>query len=77
MFSWDYELKEKFDLVYDDVLEFGNTRDKHRKFINKFKNQWYARCMQWKRLYKNTVMEKPYIDYEVNGTKYRQIIEKL
>ena len=70
-------LKEKFDLVYDDVLEFGNTRDKHREFIDNFKDQWYARCMQWRCLYKNTIMEKPYIDYEVNNTKYRQIIEKL
>ena len=77
MFSWEYEPNEKFDLVYDDVLEFGNTRDRHREFVDKFKNQWYARCMQWKCLYKNTLMEKPYIDYEVNGTKYRQIIEKL
>jgi len=77
MFSWDYEPKEKFDLVYDDVLEFGNTRDRHREFVDKFKDQWYARCMQWRCLYKNTVMEKPYIDYEVNNTKYRQIIEKL
>ena len=77
MFSWEYEPKEKFDLVYDDILAFGNTRDRHDEFINKFKNQWYARCMQWKCLYKNVVMENPYIDYEVNETKYRQIIEKL
>ena len=77
IFSWEYEPKEKFDLVYDDVLEFGNTRDRHREFIDKFKDQWYARCMQWKCLYKNTVMKKPYIDYKVDETEYRQIIEKL
>jgi len=77
MFSWEYEPKEKFDLVYDDVLEFGNTRDRHREFVDKFKDQWYARCMQLKCIYKNTIVEKPYIDYKVDETEYRQIIEKL
>ena len=77
MFSWEYDLKEKFDLVYDDVLEFGDTGDRHREFEDKFKDQWYARCMQLKCIYKNTIVEKPYIDYKVNETEYRQIIEKL
>ena len=78
MFSWEYEPKEKFDLVYDDIFfELGFGVDRHREYINKFKNQWYARCMQLKCIYKNTITKEPYIDYKVDETEYRQIIEKL
>tara|TARA_R100000808_G_scaffold23225_1_gene51299 strand:- start:270 stop:815 length:546 start_codon:yes stop_codon:yes gene_type:complete len=77
MFSWEYEPKEKFDLVYDDILEFGNTSDRHHEYINNFKDQWYARCMQRKCVYKNTVHEDPYIDYTAGETEYRQVIRKL
>lgn len=75
MFSWEYEPKEKFDLVYDDVLEFGNTRDRHREFIDKFKNQWCAHCVQIRG--KSTTTQEPHIDFEIDGAKYRQIIRKL
>ena len=75
IFSWEYKPKEKFDLIYDDVLEFGNTKDRHREFIDKFKNQWCAHCVQ--RRGKNSTTKEPHINFEIDEVKYRQIIRKL
>ena len=75
IFSWEYEPKEKFDLIYDDILEYGNTKDRHRRFINKFKNQWCAHCVQ--RREKNQTTKDSHIDFEIDEVKYRQIIRKL
>ena len=62
IFSWEYKPEEKFDLVYDDILAFGNTRDRHYEFIDKFKNQWYANCVQ--RRSKNSITKKFDFDFE-------------
>ena len=61
IFSWDYNGGETFDLVYDDVLEFGNTRDRHREFVDKF-NYDYVVFIQAT----NVFLKKNYIRKALN-----------
>ena len=46
IFSWEYEPKEKFDLIYDDIVYVGGqvNYNKHKNFIKSFKNQPYVKC---------------------------------
>ena len=72
IFSWEYEPKEKFDLIYDDIVYVGGqvNYDKHKNFIKSFKNQSYARCAV-------PALNDPiykYIDFEINNKMYRQTL---
>ena len=72
IFSWEYEPKEKFDLIYDDIVYVGGQIDynKHKSFIKNFKNQSYAKCAV-------PALSDPqydYIDFEINNKLYRQTL---
>ena len=72
MFSWEYEPKEKFDLIYDDIVYVGEqiNYDKHRNFIKSFKNQSYAKCAV-------PALNNPiykYVDFKINNKLYRQTL---
>ena len=74
IFSWEYEPNEKFDLIYDDIVEFGSTKEKHYTFQNKFKNQWYTKCAYPTH---NEISNNYPIDFELNKTKYRQNLRRI
>ena len=74
IFSWEYEPKEKFDLIYDDIVEFESTKVKHHTFPNKFKNQWYTKCAYPP--HEGISNDYP-IDFELNKTKYRQNLRRI
>ena len=46
IFSWEYKSKEKFDLIYDDIVYVGGQTNynKHKNFVKSFKNQPYVKC---------------------------------
>ena len=72
IFSWEYEPKEKFDLIYDDIVYVGGqiNYDKHKNFIKNFKNQSYAKCAV-------PALNDPiydYIDFKINNKSYRQTL---
>ena len=72
IFSWEYEPKEKFDLIYDDIVYVGGqiNYDKHKNFIKNFKNQSYAKCAV-------PTLNDPiydYIDFKINNKSYRQTL---
>ena len=75
IFSWEYEPKEKFDLIYDDVVYVGGQveYDNHKNFIKTFKNQLYAKCA----LPANGNPQYDYIDFEINNKKYRQTLLQI
>ena len=75
MFSWDFESKEKFDLVYDDRQQFGSDcDDKHYKQMNKIleEGQWYSRnsCIVTKTHVEATTGNQIY--YTLNNNRYIQ-----
>ena len=75
MFSWDFKLKEKFDLVYDDRQQFGSDcDDKHYKQMNKIlqEGQWYSRnsCIVTKTHVEATTGNQIY--YTLNNNRYIQ-----
>ena len=79
MFSWDFELKEKFDLVYDDRQQFGSDcDDKHYKQMNKIlqEGQWYSRnaCIVTKTHMETTEGDQIY--YTLNNIRYIQGLRK-
>tara|TARA_Y100001963_G_scaffold95899_1_gene131983 strand:- start:1578 stop:2111 length:534 start_codon:yes stop_codon:yes gene_type:complete len=72
IFSWEYETKEKFDLIYDDIVYVGGqiNYNKHKNFIKTFKNQSYAKCAV-------PALSDPqydYIDFKINNKLYRQTL---
>ena len=75
IFSWDLEITEKFDLVYDDRQQFTKKCDKkHYKQMNKIlkEGQWYSRnaCIVTKTHVE--AMEGDQIYYTLNNTRYIQ-----
>ena len=73
IFSWEYDSNEKFDLIYDDIVPFGNTNKTHLDFLNKFENQWYCKCAEPQ----GTGKSNNTIDFEINGNKYVQVLRRL
>ena len=72
IFSWEYKTKEKFDLIYDDIVYVGGqiNYNKHKNFIKNFKNQLYTKCAV-------PAINNPqynYIDFEINNKSYRQTL---
>ena len=79
MFSWDFESKEKFDLVYDDRQQFGSDcDDKHYKQMNKIleEGQWYSRNAGVLKSDINNFGGNP-IGFTLNGTNYIQHLTKV
>ena len=72
IFSWEYEPKEKFDLIYDDIVFIGDIQA-HKEFIKKFKNQWYTMCAGPA----GGISQDDPIEFNVNNIKYRQNLRKL
>ena len=75
IFSWDLEITEKFDLVYDDRQQFTKKCDKkHYGQMNKIlkEGQWYSRnaCIVTKTHVE--AMEGDQIYYTLNNTRYIQ-----
>ena len=75
IFSWDLEITEKFDLVYDDRQQFTKKCDKkHYKQMNKIlkEGQWYSRnaCIVTKTHVEATEGDQIY--YTLNNTRYIQ-----
>ena len=79
IFSWDLEINEKFDLVYDDRQQFTIEDDeihfKHMKKILK-KEQWYARnaSIVTKTCVERTIGTQIY--YTLNNKRYIQGLSK-
>ena len=69
VFSWEYEPKEKFDLIYDDIVYLNNA-EKHNNWLKFFKNQWIARNAGPT----GGISEGDSFDFEINNNKYRQNI---
>ncbi len=69
VFSWEYEPKEKFDLIYDDIV-FLNNAEKHNNWLKNFKNQWFARNAGPA----GGISEGDSFDFKINNNKYRQNI---
>lgn len=75
IFSWDFDTKEKFDLIYDDrqPIARGDT-EKHFKHMKTIlpKEQWYSTNATPSSGEKNHYS----IDFELNDIKYRQHLTK-
>ena len=74
IFSWDFETKEKFDLVYDDRQQFtSDDDDNHYKQMEKIlpNNQWYSRNAGVLKSDINNFRGNP-IGFTLNGTNYIQ-----
>jgi len=69
VFSWEYEPKEKFDLIYDDIVFLNNTK-KHNNWSKKFKNQWIARNAGPA----GGISQGDFFNFKINNIKYRQNI---
>ena len=72
IFSWEFEPKEDFDLIYDDKLPFkGNDDKKTDNWMkeNLKNNQWYTKCAGPRGSGKSNKLS---IDFELNEEKYRQ-----
>ena len=75
IFSWDLEITEKFDLVYDDRQQFtSKDNEKHYKQMNKIlqEGQWYSRnsCIVTKTHVEATTGNQIY--YTLNNNRYIQ-----
>ena len=75
IFSWEFELKEDFDLIYDDKLPFEGNNDKEtddwmKKYLKE--GQWYSRnsCIVTKTHVEAT--EGNQIYYTLNNNRYIQ-----
>ena len=69
IFSWEYEPKEKFDLIYDDIVFLNNTK-KHNNWSKKFKNQWIARNAGPA----GGISQGDFFNFKINNFKYIQNI---
>ena len=69
VFSWEYEPKEKFDLIYDDIVFLNNTK-KHNNWSKKFKNQWIARNAGPA----GGISQGDFFNFKINNIKYIQNI---
>ena len=72
IFSWEFEPKEDFDLIYDDKLPFkGNDNEKTDNWMkeNLKNNQWYTGAAGPRGSGKSNKLS---IDFELNEEKYRQ-----
>ena len=72
LFSWEYELKEDFDLIYDDIVFLNNAKN-HNNWLKKFKNQLLARNAGPA----GGISEGDFFDFRINNIKYRQNITWL
>ena len=72
IFSWEYEPKEDFDLIYDDII-FLNNAEKHNNWLKKFNNQWLARNAGPA----GGISKGDFFDFKINNNKYRQNITCL
>ena len=72
IFSWEYEPKEKFDLIYDDIVFVGGQVEynKHQDFIKAFENQLYAKCA----LPAHGDQLDNCMDFKINNKLYRQVL---
>ena len=73
IFSWKYEPKESFDLIYDDIVYLNNA-EKHNNWLKIFKNQWYTKCAYPTH---NEISNNYPIDFELNKTKCRQNLRRI
>ena len=69
IFSWEYEPKEKFDLIYDDIVFLNNTK-KHNNWSKNFKNQWIARNAGPA----GGISQGDFFNFKINNIKYIQNI---
>ena len=72
VFSWEYESKEDFDLIYDDIVFLNNAKN-HNNWLKKFKNQLLARNAGPA----GGISEGDFFDFRINNIKYRQNITWL
>ena len=77
IFSWDFETKEKFDLVYDDRQQFTDKdNEKHYKQMNKIleDGQLYTNCAVY--ISRNADCGKHAIYFEVDNKLCVQPLRK-
>ena len=72
VFSWEYEPKEKFDLIYDDIIYLNNA-EKHNNWLKIFKNQWLARNAGPA----GGISKGNFFEFKINNINYRQNLRKI